>query len=78
VTGSPRTGSTVRTPAKPGATYQWQLCTAKGCTAIKGATRPALKLAKAYAGKSVRVVVKQNGKSTVSKKIVVRARAASR
>jgi Tol biopolymer transport system component len=37
--------------------YQWQLCTTKGCRPIGGATSATLKLTKATAGKSVRVVV---------------------
>jgi hypothetical protein len=42
------------TPSK--VVYQWQLCKATGCTAIKGATKTTLKVAKSYAGRRVRVV----------------------
>jgi hypothetical protein len=57
-------------------TYQWQLCTVSRCTAIEGATKLTLKLAPAYAGRSVRVVAtaKIAGKTatTTSRKIAVR------
>ncbi|HEY3542301.1 MAG TPA: choice-of-anchor Q domain-containing protein [Gaiellaceae bacterium] len=76
--GSPKVGSTLRVTPVAGAHYQWQLCTARGCTNIRGATKPALKVATTYAGKSVRVAVTVKGKTRVSKKLAVRARAASR
>jgi len=56
-----------------GAKYQWQLCTAKGCIAIKGATKPTLKLLRSYAGKSVRVRETLHGKTVFSRKLKVRA-----
>jgi hypothetical protein len=56
-----------------GAKYQWQLCTAKGCVAIKGATKTSLKLLRGYAGKSVRVRETLHGKTVFSKKLKVRA-----
>ena len=76
--GAATVGSIVRVAATSGARYQWQLCTAHGCTTIRGATKASLKLAKVYAGKSVRVTVTVKGKTRVSKKLAVRARAVSR
>jgi hypothetical protein len=64
------------TPAR--VTYQWQLCGAKACSAIKGATRPALRLTQHEAGHAVRIVATGAFPSadviSVSKKIAVARR----
>ena len=73
VTGTPVTGHTLHVTVVAGAKYQWQLCTAKGCVAIKGATKSSLKLLRGYAGKSVRVRETLHGKTVFSKKLRVRA-----
>jgi hypothetical protein len=62
VTGSAKVGRTLRvappewssTPQR--VSYQWQLCTARGCQPIAGATKLTLKLTVAQAGKSVRLL----------------------
>ncbi len=60
--GAPRVGSvlTATAPvwnAQPtSVAYRWQLCSAAGCSTIKGATRLTLKLQRRYRGQSVRVV----------------------
>lgn len=36
--------------------YQWQACSGTRCAAIRGATKPALRLTASLAGKTVRVV----------------------
>jgi hypothetical protein len=67
----PRWSSTPKSVA-----YQWKLCGAAGCTTIKGGTRTTLKLAPAYAGKSVQLVAtaKIAGKTvtSTSKKTLVK------
>jgi hypothetical protein len=73
ITGAAVTGHTLHVTVVAGATYQWQLCTAKGCGAIKGATRSSLKLLRSYAGKSVRLRETLHGKTVFSKKLKVRA-----
>ena len=73
ITGAAVTGHTLHVTVVAGARYQWQLCTAKGCVAIKGATRPSLKLLRGYAGKSIRVRETLHGETVFSKKLKVRA-----
>ena len=70
---APVTGHALRVAVVAGAKYQWQLCTSKGCVAIKGATKSSLKLLRGYAGKSVRVRETLHGKTVFSKKLRVRA-----
>jgi hypothetical protein len=72
--GKAVTGTTLRVKTVAKAGYQWQLCTTV-CRAIPGATKPALKLVRAYAGKSVRVVVTVGGGSAASQKLRVKLRA---
>ena len=72
------TGHALHVTVVAGAKYQWQLCTAKGCVAIKGATKPSLKVTRALRGKSVRALVTRNGKTVASAKVSVTGRAASR
>jgi hypothetical protein len=79
--GSATVGKTVR--GTPGTwseqptqvSYQWQLCTAKRCTNIIGATKPWLKMRATYAGHSIRLAITAHvGGHTVrslSKKITV-------
>jgi hypothetical protein len=73
VSGRPTVGSTLRaTPAtwtlRPArASYQWQICSTKGCTSIAGATRLSLKVAGAYAGRSVRFVATATANGTTLK-----------
>jgi hypothetical protein len=73
VTGKPRVGSVLHaSPAtwtfRPDrVTYQWQLCTAKGCRSIAGATKPTLRLTGADVGKRLRVVeTASTGNATVT------------
>src|SRR5207249_4955358 len=46
--------------------YRWQLCTARRCAPIKGATKPTLKLGTGYLGRGVRLVAS----ATIGGKIV--------
>lgn len=71
VTGRAAIGGILRITPRAGLAYQWQVC-AGTCRAIKGATRPTLKLTRAFVGHSVRIVVIANGKSKASKKIAVK------
>jgi hypothetical protein len=75
VAGVPALGAVIRVALVPGARYSWQLCALR-CKPIAGATKPTLKITKAFLGHSLRIVVIANGTSQVSKKIPVRPRAA--
>jgi hypothetical protein len=63
VSGTPRIGKVLRAGAArwslapAHSSGRWQLCRAARCTPIPGATHATLKLARAYAGRSVRYVV---------------------
>jgi Divergent InlB B-repeat domain/Domain of unknown function DUF11/WD40-like Beta Propeller Repeat len=63
-------------PAPQHASYQWQLCTGTHCVAVKGATTLALKLTKADAQKSVRLVTTATfaggTRTSESKKVPIR------
>lgn len=67
-------GKVLRVTPTKGATYVWLLCVST-CRPIVGARKPTLKLTKAFAGHSVRVVVRLAGKTKTSKKIKVEIRA---
>jgi IPT/TIG domain/Domain of unknown function DUF11 len=71
-------GSVLRVPLLPGVRYRWQLCTAKRCVPIPGATKAALRLLRSYGGKSVRVFETRGGAAVVSTRIPVRGSRRSR
>ena len=66
-------GTVLRVAKAKGARYVWQIC-ASTCRVIRGATKPTLKLTKAFVGHSVRVVVHLGGKTKASKKVKVKIR----
>jgi hypothetical protein len=84
VSGKPAPGGTLHASAPKWSSipsrvvYQWQLCRATRCTAIKGATKATLKVAKSYAGRRVRVVATATIKGTTvkstSKMVAIRKR----
>jgi hypothetical protein len=84
VSGKPAPGGTLRAaPAKWSSTpasvaYRWQLCRGTVCTAITGATKTTLRVAKAYVGHSVRIVAIAaiNGTTvkSASRKVAIRKR----
>lgn len=66
-----KVGTVLRVAKAKGATYVWQICIST-CRVIRGATKPTLKLTKAFVGHSVRVVVHMKGKTRASKKVKVK------